>query len=262
MSGEVSIVLAFAAGLLSFLSPCVFPLIPSYLFFIGAAGLAPDGSAGISGGRGRVILRTLFFILGFSAVFIIMSIVFSSLVILTGAARYIDIAAGIIIIILGFNVLFDFLKFLNYEKRFHIKSCPRGWTGSLLAGAAFGAGWTPCVGPILGSILLLAGRTGKLGLGVLYLGVYSLGLGLPFLAAAVFFDFFLAGAAKIRRHLPLIQRICGILLIITGILILSGRFHALNILLQKGQYRFIVWAEDRGPIAGLIARWLSLLQNW
>jgi cytochrome c-type biogenesis protein len=263
---ELSAFLAFGAGLLSFLSPCVFPLIPSYLFFVGGMGLENSAAAAGSpgAGKGLILGKTAFFVLGFSTVFVITSIVLSSLVVASGA-KFIDIIAGIVVIILGLNVLFDFLKFLNYEKRLRINRKPGagrgGFTGAFLMGAAFGAGWTPCVGPILGSILLLAGQSGQPGVAAFYLVLYSAGLGLPFLAAALFFDRFLAGAQKIKKYLPLIQKISGILLVCTGLLILSGRFQAINIVLQKWQYSFIVWAENRGPVARLIASWLSFLQG-
>jgi cytochrome c-type biogenesis protein len=263
---ELSAFLAFGAGLLSFLSPCVFPLIPSYLFFVGGMGLENTAAGRTPGraGKGPVFVKTAFFVLGFSVVFVITSIVLSGLIAASGA-QFIDIAAGIVVIVLGFNILFDFFKFLNYEKRFHVNrkpgTGPGGFAGAFFVGAAFGAGWTPCVGPILGSILLLAGQSGRPGLAAFYLALYSAGLGLPFLAAALFFDRFLAGAQKIKKHLPLIQKISGILLVCTGLFILSGRFQAINILLQKWQYSFIVWAEDRGPIARLIASWLSFLQG-
>ena len=157
-------------------------------------------------------------------------------------------------------MLFDFLSLLNYEKRFHAKK-PRGFAGAFLAGAAFGAGWTPCIGPILTSVLFLAGQSGKAGIAALYLGVYSLGLGVPFLLAAAFFDRFLVSAAWFRRRLPLIQKISGCLLAIMGILILTGRFSALNIALQKWQYRYIIWAADKALPFRLAADWLNWLQG-
>ncbi|MDR0586890.1 MAG: cytochrome c biogenesis protein CcdA [Treponema sp.] len=263
---DLSALLAFGAGLLSFFSPCVFPLIPSYLFFVGGMGLeqAAEEKPVNRVGKGPVLGKTAFFVLGFSAVFVITSIVLSGLIVASGA-KFVDIAAGIVVIILGLNVLFDFLKFLNYEKRLRINRTPGagqgGFTGAFFAGAAFGAGWTPCVGSVLGSMLLLAGQSGRPGLAAFYLVLYSAGLGLPFLAAALFFDCFLAGAQKIKKHLPLIQKTSGVLLVCTGLLILSGRFQAINILIQKWQYSFIVWAENRGPVARLIASWLSFLQG-
>lgn len=228
---------AFGAGLLSFLSPCVLPLIPSWLFFIGGAALGPDSDGAGSGKthRGIIFIRTVFFTLGFSAVFISTSIVFSSLILFSGF-RYMDIAAGIIIIAFGLNVIFGFLKFLNYEKRLQpggsAKAGIAGLGGAFLVGAAFGAGWTPCVGPVLASILLMAGQSGRLALSALYLALYSAGLALPFLAAALFFDRFLKLSEKIKKRLPLIQKISGVLLVIIGILVLSGRFQALVVLLQ------------------------------
>ncbi|MDR2738225.1 MAG: cytochrome c biogenesis protein CcdA, partial [Treponema sp.] len=202
MFQQASILLAFGAGLLSFVSPCVLPLIPSYLAFLGGIGLdrtASSDSAPGPAGRPRLVAATASFILGFSAVFIVLSILFSgTFFLLGGAARYINLAAGIIVIVLGLNVIFDFLKFLNYEKRASIAGRPRGLPQAFLTGVAFGAGWSPCVGPFLGSILLMAGQKGKTGQAVLYLSAYSAGLGLPFLAAAVFFNRFIRGTATLR----------------------------------------------------------------
>ena len=239
---ELSAIIAFGAGLLSFVSPCVLPLIPSYLFFIGGnlespenaenAAAAPEDAGNVPGKR-PVLLRTLFFILGFSVVFTAAGIVFSSLFIVSGV-RYLDIAAGIIIIVFGLNAVFNFLHFVNYEKRFHPKGrSAAGCGGAFLVGAAFGAGWTPCVGPVLASILLLAGQSGRLPVAALYLVLYSAGLGLPFIAASLCFDRFLTGAKKLKRHFPLIQKASGVLLIVTGLLVLSGRFQAIAALLQK-----------------------------
>jgi cytochrome c-type biogenesis protein len=179
-----------------------------------------------------------------------------------GISRYIRLAAGIIVIILGLNVLFDFLSILNYEKRLHISGGrPRGLVGAFLAGSAFGAGWTPCIGPILTSVLLLAGQDGKVVISALYLALYSVGLGLPFLLAALFFDRFLVSAQKLRTHLPLVQKISGILLIIMGLLILTDRFSALNIALQKWQYQYIDWARDKAFVFRLLADWFNWLQG-
>jgi cytochrome c-type biogenesis protein len=254
MNGDLSVLAAFVAGLLSFLSPCVLPLIPSYLSLLG--GMSP----GETQPRRRLVFTALSFILGFSAVFIILSIIVSATFSLIGGiSKYINLAAGIIVIILGLNIIFDFLSFLNYEKRFHMTGRPIGITGAFFAGLAFGAGWTPCIGPMLAGILLLAGQQGKAGIAALYLASYSAGLGLPFLGAAVFFDRFLAGAEKLRAHLPLIRRISGILLVLIGIMILTGRFTALNILILKTQYRFIDWAEDKALPFRLLARWLNWL---
>jgi cytochrome c-type biogenesis protein len=229
MFQHLSILLAFGAGLLSFVSPCVLPLIPSYLAFLGGIGLdrtavPQEGSAPGPANRPRLAAATASFVLGFSAVFIVLSILFSgTFFLLGGAARHINLAAGIIVILLGLNVIFDVLKFLNYEKRARIAGRPRGLPQAFLVGLAFGAGWSPCVGPFLGSILLMAGQAGKTGQAVLYLAAYSAGLGLPFLAAGVFFDRFLKGAARLRPLLPLIRRIGGVFLVGIGVFILLGR---------------------------------------
>jgi cytochrome c-type biogenesis protein len=141
---------------------------------------------------------------------------------------------------------------LNYEKRFHPTKRPKGFAGAFLTGLAFGAGWTPCVGPILGSILLMAGQSGKMGQAALYLAFYSIGLGLPFLVAAVFFNRFLKQAEKLRPHLPRIQRISGIFLIAIGLFILLGRYQALYIVLMKSQWTFIDWAQGGEPLVRIM----------
>ena len=259
MNDYPSILLVFAAGILSFLSPCVLPLIPSYLGILGSVRsygsvrghtgvrlkekAEPADNAGTAEKPGRhslvLFITTVCFVLGFSAVFIVLSIIMSATFLLMGgAAVYIRIAAGVIVIILGFNVLFNFISVLNYEKRPHVLGRFGGLAGAFIAGAAFGAGWTPCIGPILAGVLFLAGESGKAGIAALYLAVYSLGLGFPFLLAALFFDRFLVTAKWFRARLPLIQKISGILLIIIGILILTGRFSALNMILQKWQTRY------------------------
>ncbi|MDR2662306.1 MAG: cytochrome c biogenesis protein CcdA [Treponema sp.] len=265
MTDYPSLALVFAAGLLSFLSPCVLPLIPSYISILGSVKTREDHAGNpASGAAGQfpLLITTGCFILGFSAVFVILSILISATFLLMGGvSKYLQAAAGIIVIILGLNVLFDFLTLLNYEKRFHVKKKTPGRLGAFLAGAAFGTGWTPCIGPILTSVLLLAGQNGKAGMAALYLAVYSLGLGLPFLLAAAFFDRFLTTAAWFRARLRVIKTISGIVLIVMGVLILTGRFSILNIALQKWQFRFIDWAADKALPFRLAADWLNWLQN-
>jgi cytochrome c-type biogenesis protein len=245
MTENLSFFLAFTAGLFTFASPCVLPLIPSDLCIIGSSPLTgtlhqadANYSSGYIKSRPRPIARTVSFIFGFSAVFIVLSVIFSVTVnLMDGIFRYINLVSGIIVIILGLNVIFDFLSFLNYEKRFKIKHTNKGVVGAFLIGGAFGAGWMPCVGPVLASILLLAANSKSIPLSVLYLVVYSAGLGLPFLIASVFYDAFLRFSVKIRAHLLVIQRICGILLIITGILIISGHYQELSFLAAQWQAR-------------------------
>jgi cytochrome c-type biogenesis protein len=276
MTENLSALLAFGAGLLSFLSPCVLPLIPSYLCIIGGVSLeaekTPEGKAAGNGAAAggalprtlklRLVTGTVSFILGFSAVFIVLSVLLSATFSLMGGlTRYINLASGIIVVVLGLNIIFDFLSFLNYEKRFRLAGPPRNITGTFLAGMAFGAGWTPCVGPVLGSILLLAGQSGRILTAVFYLASYSAGLGLPFFLASLFLSRFLKTAAKLRAHIPLIRRISGALLVVTGIFMLTGRYQALNILIQKWQWNYIIWAEDKALPFRLFAEWLSRLQE-
>ena len=263
MSDYPSILLTFAAGFLSFFSPCVLPLIPSYLGIIGSAtGVAVSSGENDLQGKKRFILlvTTLSFICGFTAVFIAFSIIISTTFLLMGGiSKYIQIAAGITVIILGFNILFDFISFLNYEKRVHSVKKPKGLTGAFLMGAAFGAGWTPCIGPVLTGVLFLAGQSGKAGIAALYLALYSLGLGLPFMLAAIFFDRYLIPAKWFRERLPVIKKISAGILIAMGALILTGRFSALNALMQKWQFQYIYWAEGKALIFRVIADWLQMI---
>jgi cytochrome c-type biogenesis protein len=267
MTDELSILLVFSAGLLSFLSPCVLPLIPSYLSILGGVGVDREESV-----RHRLLFSATGFVLGFSAVFIALGILVSkTFFLMEGLNRYINWAAGIVVIVLGLNVIFDFIKFVNYEKRPFLqkwmKPGLRGMTtfGSLaafIAGAAFGAGWTPCIGPILTGILLLAGQGGKTGTAVFYLAVYSAGFAAPFLLAALFLDFFIKRGSALRSRLPLIRRVSGILLIIIGLMILAGRYSALNILIQKATLSYIYWAEDKALPFRLLANAFSWIQSF
>ena len=292
MIEDLSLLLVFAAGLLSFLSPCVLPLIPSYLSILGGVGFAGSpGPEALSrdpeSSRPRLVRAALAFILGFSVVFITLGIVVSSTFSLMGGMlTYLNRAAGIIVIVLGLNVIFDFLSFLNYEKRPFLRYIPRhipqqapppgerkrqsqhnrapleGLPAAFIAGAAFAAGWTPCIGPVLASILLMAGQSGKTGTAIWYLIVYSAGLGLPFLLAALFFNSFLKHTSRLRSHLPLIKRISGILLIIIGVMILLGQYSALNMLVQKLIFRYIIWGETKALPFRLLARALEWLQKF
>jgi cytochrome c-type biogenesis protein len=272
MTEGLSLLLVFSAGLLSFLSPCVLPLIPSYLSILGGLGIDKEIIEKKESTRFRLFFPAAGFVLGFSFVFITLGILVSkTFFFMGGISGYINLAAGIIVIVLGFNVLFDFFKFINYEKRpFLLKWMKPGTVGkssfgslaAFFAGAAFGAGWTPCIGPILTGILLMAGQGGKTGTAVFYLAVYSAGLAVPFLLTALFLDFFIKRGSALRSGLPLIRRISGILLIIIGLLIIAGKYSALNILIQKATLSYIYWAEDKALPFRLLANALSWLQNF
>ena len=275
MTDDISLLMVFFAGVLSFLSPCVLPLIPSYLSVLGGVGLGGNMRSQTSEvkkqthfySRPRLLRAAVGFVLGFSVVFITLGILVSATFSLMGGiSRYINWAAGIIVIVLGLNIIFDFLSFLNYEKRplFQKTMSPgiRDIPAAFFAGAAFGAGWTPCIGPILTGILFMAGQGGKTVIAVCYLALYCAGLALPFLFASLFFDSFLKHAPRLRSHLPLIRRISGILLIIIGLMILSGSYSALNILIQKLIFRYTDWAQAKALPFRLFADWLDWLQKF
>ena len=232
IGNNINLLIAFTAGLLSFLSPCILPLIPSYLSFVGGISYNELKTAGKN--KTGIFVKTLFFVSGFTIIFIALGILFSSTGALLGSiSQTVNIVAGALIIALGINFIFDFWKILEVEKKFHIEGSPRGYTGSLLLGMAFAAGWTPCVGPILASILFLAGTTGRLVKGIFLLTSYSLGLGLPFILAGLFFNSFTKQLQKIRPHLKAIKIGSGIFLIAVGILIILGRLQRFNTALFK-----------------------------
>lgn len=263
MTEYPSILLTFVAGFLSFFSPCVLPLIPSYLSILGGAGgIAVSSTENEQAGRKRFVLfvTSLSFVIGFTVIFIILSIIISATFLLMGGvSKYVQVVAGIIVIILGLNILFNFIAIFNYEKRLQMNKKPKGLIGAFFAGAAFGAGWTPCIGPILTGVLFLAGQSGKAGIAAIYLAVYSIGLGIPFLLAALFFDRYLVPAKWFREKLPVIKKISACLLIIIGLLILTGRFSILNMAMQRWQFQYIYWAEDKALPFRLIANWLEMI---
>lgn len=237
MSGaELSFSVAFAAGVLSFLSPCVLPLVPSYMAFL--TGLSLDELL-VEESRGRlrrrVLGHALLFILGFSVLFIALGASASLLGRFLAAHREtIRIAGGILVILFGLFIsgLFSF-GFLQREKKFHLHHKPIGYLGSFLVGVTFAAGWTPCVGPILSSILLYASTAEDMRAGVLLLLFYSLGLGVPFFACSLALNNFLNAFRKTRRYIGAFAKIGGALLILVGILILTDSFTLLNEVLGR-----------------------------
>ncbi len=222
-----TVFLAFAAGILSFLSPCILPLIPSYLSYIGGVTLAELRDT--QGPKSAVVVRTVLFVLGFSVVFIALGVLFSGTGFLfSKASAVINLVAGLVVVLLGLNMVFDFWKFLNIERRVHFSGRPAGYLGSAAIGMAFGAGWTPCVGPILAGILFLAGNSGSVGLGILFLSAYSLGLGVPFLLASIFFRQVTTQLTRLKRHFGTIRITSGVLLVAVGLLIAFGRLQQFN----------------------------------
>lgn len=233
MSGFAAFGIAFVAGTLSFLSPCVLPLIPGYLSFmtgLSATELSDERS------RARIIVPALLFVLGFTLVFTAFGATASVLGQLLDNSRVIvERVAGVLIVAFGVLML-GIIKvpWLYGEARVDMeKSRAFGRGASVVMGAAFAAGWTPCVGPILGTILTLAGSTGSVGRGALLLVTYSLGLGVPFVAVAVLFGRMAPLMRWVTRHSLILNRVAGILLIIIGVLIASGRFGPIAAMLTR-----------------------------
>jgi cytochrome c-type biogenesis protein len=217
---------ALGAGLLTFLSPCVLPLIPGYLSFISGYGLAEIRSGA---GRLRVLASTALFAAGFTAVFVLLGLVFAGgSLLLGGLSRALTIGAGLVVVLLGLNLVFDFIKILDLEARFHAARRPRGLAGAFLIGVAFAAGWSPCVGPILASILLYAARQGDAGHSALLLGAYSIGLAIPFLLVGLFFDAARPVMDWFKRHARAVRMGSGLFLVALGATMALGRLGAVS----------------------------------
>jgi cytochrome c-type biogenesis protein len=228
---DVSFPLAFLAGLLSFLSPCVLPLVPSYVSFITGISFE-DLTEGAD--RGKVtfltITNSLSFIAGFSTIFVGLGA--SSSVIGKFFFEYQDwirIVGGILVIFFGLFVSGIIrLDFLTRERKIHLSGKPAGYVGSFLVGMTFAAAWTPCIGPILGTILLYASSKGSTAYGLKLLAVYSLGLAIPFFLSSLMLNTFLSYSSKIRRYMRVIMAASGLLLIVFGVLLLTNNVRALT----------------------------------
>ena len=222
---------AFIAGLLSFLSPCVLPLIPAYFSFI--TGLSVDEmTADNRQIRQKVILSTLAYVAGFSFIFILFG---ASASFLGGlASQYswvIRYLGGGIILIFGLHLLGVInIKGFQFEKRFHVKEKPFHLLGTFVIGMAFGAGWSPCIGPLLGSILVVAGSQDTVAKGIWLLAVYSAGLALPFILISIFINSMLTFMKKAKRVMGIINKVSGLLLIGIGLLLIFDKFRLLSII--------------------------------
>ncbi len=243
MTENLNFAIAFLAGIISFISPCILPVIPSYLSFIG--GITYNELIDKKISRWGIFIKTLFFISGFSVIFIVLGFVFSGVITsFGGASRIINMIAGTIVIVLGLNYIFDFFKILNIEKKFHFKKRPRGAVGSMLLGMAFGAGWTPCIGPILASILFLAGTSGQGLQGTVLLAFYSAGLGIPFILAGLFFSSYQNRMEKLKQHFHKIKIGSGVFLLIIGVLIFFGSLSRINTFFFKIAGNLEAWRGD------------------
>ena len=228
---QISIFAAFGLGVLSFISPCILPLIPAYISFITGLSLSElqqsETTGRVAKNLRKMLWQTALFILGFSFVFVSLGATASYLgETISANERIIRIVGGVVIILLGLHVAGVFtVKFLQYEKKGHLGSKPATIFGSFIVGIVFAIGWTPCVGPALAAMLGLAAVKKTLAQGVVLLSAYSLGLGLPFLLTAAAMNTFLNLFTKVRRHFRTISMMSGLLLVIIGILIITNRLH-------------------------------------
>lgn len=227
---SLGVAVAFSAGLLSFLSPCVLPLFPSYLSFI--TGMSVDRlAADVSvGSRGRIVLHSLAFIVGFSFVFIALGASFSAAgQFLLDYREWIRIAGGLFIIVFGLYIA-GILRvgIFGRTRQIEIKTKPAGYLGTFAVGVTFAIGWTPCVGPILGSILSLAGTAETVRKGIGLLMAYSAGLALPFFLSSLALGAFLKFFKRYRAAMPVVERVAGVLLVFVGLLVVTNYFVILN----------------------------------
>jgi len=237
---NISLITAFVAGLLSFISPCVLPIVPGYLSFISGVSLEELQEKKSSATR-RVFFNSLFFVLGFSVVFIALGA--SATIVSNFLLNYMHIiskVAGALIIVLGLHFIGLFkIKWLNYEKRFHVGSKQLGLAGSFFVGFAFAFGWTPCIGPILAAILAIAAAEDTVGRGILLLSLYSAGLALPFLLTSLAFNKFLTVSSKIKKHFRAVEVVGGILLLAVG---------------------FLIFTNSMGYLSGILSEWFPWLE--
>jgi cytochrome c-type biogenesis protein len=236
---NVGIAIAFTAGVLSFLSPCVLPLVPSYLTFVTGMSLE-DLQEGVN--RKATFMHSILFVGGFSMIFILLGASASFLgQFFRQYELWIARIGGVVIILLGLHMAGVFRwNTLMREKRVHLNDKPAGYLGTFGVGMAFGAGWTPCIGPILGAILTYSVSQDTMWAGVGLLSVYSAGLAVPFLLSSLALDWFLQAFKRFRHWIPVVEKGSGILLIVLGILLLTGRFTVLSAWLTRFTPEFIL----------------------
>jgi cytochrome c-type biogenesis protein len=230
MSEPLGIVVAFTAGLFSFLSPCVLPLFPSYLSFVTGMSVADLQADLTAAARRRVMLHSVAFVVGFSLVFVSLGASFSLAgQILLDFRDPIRRVGGVLIIIFGLYIagLLNFGPF-SRTKQWQLREKPAGYVGSFIVGLTFAIGWTPCVGPILGAILSLAGTAETVGRGIGLLVAYSAGLGVPFLLSALALGVFLKFFKRYRPFIPIVERGAGLILIVVGVLVFTNYYLVLN----------------------------------
>ncbi len=237
-----ALMVAGAAGVLSFLSPCVLPIVPPYLAYL--AGTTMSDAAGASpAARARVLRAAVFFVLGLSTVFLILGLAASAMGrVLLAYQREMAIIAGLTIMVFGLHFLRVFrIPILDQEARFETRASGGSAFGAYVLGLAFAFGWTPCIGPVLGTILSLAAQEGSVERGLLLMGAYALGLGIPFLLTALFLNRALGLMGRLKRHMRAIERVMGVLLVFVGTMMLTGAFSD-----------FSFWLLETFPALGLV----------
>lgn len=230
MGESLGVLVAFSAGLFSFLSPCVLPLFPSYLSFI--TGMSVDRLAHevTAGARARILLHSAAFIAGFTAVFVSLGASFSAAgQFLLDYRDWIRVVGGVLIVVFGLYIAGILrIGLLGRTQQLQIRSKPAGLVGSFAVGLTFAIGWTPCVGPILGSILTLASNDKTVQQGVALLLAYSAGLGVPFLLSSVALGSFIRAFKRYRPFIPVVERGAGLLLVAVGVLVATNYYIVLN----------------------------------
>jgi cytochrome c-type biogenesis protein len=226
---DITIWGALIAGLISFLSPCVLPLVPAYLGFLGGTTidqLTGDDATVDAGAKRRVIYAALFFVMGLTAVFVTLGAAASFIGgFLAVYKNELAMVAGVLIIIFGLHFLGILrIPLLYRSARVDVQMESASFVGAFLMGMAFAFGWTPCVGPVLAPILTLAGNSETVSQGVGLLFIYSMGLGIPFVVAAIAITPFMGFMVKFRKHMATVEKVMGVLLVITGVLFISGSF--------------------------------------
>lgn len=235
MEFDITISGALLAGLLSFLSPCVLPLVPPYLCYLAGISFEQLSSGTDTVNRRQIIAKAILFVLGFSTVFVALGATASTIG--SAVSEYfgiLAIVAGVVLILMGAHFMGVFrIGLLFREVRYHAGGTRAGWLGAYFVGLAFAFGWTPCVGPVLAGILFMAGAEDSMSRGALLLAAYAAGIGIPFLLAAIFSSAFLGFMARFRKNLGLVEKVMGGLLIVTGLLIMTGSMNELGFWMQE-----------------------------
>ncbi len=230
MNESVSLFTAFAAGIVSFVSPCVLPIVPGYLSFISGINVSKFKNQETPKDQTRrVAITSIFFVLGFSTVFVLLGAAATMVgYYLQQYKRVLGMVGGVVIIVLGLHMMGIFrIKWLLGEMRAEVKQKPLGLLGAYVVGIAFAFGWTPCIGPILAAILLYASQQETVTQGVVLLSAYSAGLGIPFIAAGLAVNWFFAASARIKKQMRTVEIISGVLLIGVGLLLVTDRLSVL-----------------------------------